>query len=591
MPNTENMEKQKKGFYFYDWGKSAFETSVTVAILPVWFSTLFLAANGINLDIGDMSFTSDTIWSFAVFSSALIIALTSPIVGAIADRTKIKMLMLRIFTYVGAGATISMGLALIFGIWFKWVWLLAMFVLANLGLNGAGVFYNAILPHLGDEDEMDDISNTAYAYGYLGGGILLVIHLALLLGTNYADWAIALALSTSGIWWYGFALITFKNLKEPEIINPAENLTLVSALTLAGQELGSTMREIRTRFKVLFLYLLAYFFFIDGINSVTSLAGVYGPSVLGIGLIANMIVIIMVQFIAAPAAIGFTKLSNKTGTKKALTIACVGWCVVVVGALGFAPLELEKHEEYDLQYNWVEESNQTGYYAATINEDTINVAISGDEQTWIKKWQGIIPTKTSTDDNNIIKFDYEKQNGHKYTNLSKLHNLIKSLDNTRFSISVSGGPLADKTEVGVDHPTHLGDETLDSIPSLVREHVWSKLGISIFYQWMLLGLLAGCVLGGSQGLARSLYSQLVPETKSAEFFGFFGFFGKVAALLGPLLYGIVGTLFGSSRAALASLGLLIVTGTVLLGFVDVEKGIKLANEYDQNYYSNQLEQE
>jgi UMF1 family MFS transporter len=591
MSSVENKNEQIKGFYFYDWGKSAFETSVTVAILPVWFSTLFLAANGIHINFGEMSFTSDTIWSFAVFSSALIVALTSPIMGAIADRTKIKMLMLRIFTYVGAGATLLMGGALIFGLGVKWIWLLAMFILANVGLNGAGVFYNAILPHLGDDDEMDEISNTAYAYGYLGGGILLVIHLALLLATSYADWAIAFSLSTSGIWWYGFALITFKNLKEPEIKNPVDDLTFSSALALAGHELGTTIREIRSRFKVLFLYMLSYFFFIDGINSVTSLAGVFGPSVLGIGLIANMIVIIMVQFIAAPAAICFTKLSEKTGTKKALTIACVGWCVVIVGALGFAPLELENHDEYDIQYTWVNTDNQSGYYTAAINEDTINVAISGDEQKWVKEWVNVLPTKMSSEDTSILKFDYDNPNEGQYTNFSKLQFLINSLDNTRFSVSVSDGPLDGKTNVGIKHPTNLGDEALDTIPSVTREYVWSNLGITVFYQWMILGLMAGCLLGGSQGLSRSMFGQMVPETKSAEFFGFFGFFGKVAALLGPLLYGVVGTLFGSSRAGLASIGSLIVIGTFLLTFVDVEEGIRVAKEVDEEYNSALSEEE
>ena len=591
MSSTESIDEQKKGFYFYDWGKSAFETSVTVAILPVWFSTLFLAANGIHLELGNMKLTSDTVWSFAVFGSALIIALTSPIMGAIADRTKIKILMLRIFTYVGAGATLLMGGALVFGIGFKWIWLLAMFVLANLGLNGAGVFYNAILPSLGDEDEMDDISNTAYAYGYLGGGILLVIHLGLLLATSYADWAIAFALSTSGIWWYGFAFITFNNLKEPEIKNPVENLTFGSALAIAGHELGGTLREIKVRFKVLFLYLLAYFFFIDGINSVTSLAGIYGPAVLGIGLIANMIVIIMAQFVAAPAAIGFTKLSEKTGTKKALTIACIGWCIVIVGALGFAPLELESHDEYDIQYNWVNTDNQSGYYTAVINDDTINVAISGTEQLWLNQWSDVIPTKENSEDSDIIQFNYEEINGNQYTNISKINLLVKDIEDSRFSISISDGPLDNKKNVGIKHPTNLGDETLDTIPSVVREYVWSNLGITVFYQWMIMGLLAGLLLGGSQGLARSLYCQMVPESKSAEFFGFFGFFGKVAALLGPLLYGIVGTIFGSSRAALASIGLLIVIGTILLTFVDVEKGIKLAKEFDEEYYNNISEEE
>ena len=172
---SEDKEKAISGYGFYDWGKSAFETSVTTAILPAWFTYLFLEANGLTTTIGSIEMTADAVWSLSVAIATLLVAVFSPPFGVIADRRLIKIKWLKILTYVGAGATFLLALAPLFPVSFQWIWLMVMFLFANIGLNGAGVFYNALLPHLGKENEMDDISNRAFAYGYLGGGILLVL--------------------------------------------------------------------------------------------------------------------------------------------------------------------------------------------------------------------------------------------------------------------------------------------------------------------------------------------------------------------------------------------------------------------------------
>ena len=142
---------------------------MTVAILPAWFAYLFLKANGLTTTIGSIEMTGDAIWSFSVTAAALLVAIVSPSLGVIADRRRIKMWWLKNLTYLGAGATFMLALAPMFEN-SEWIWLMVFFVLANIGLNGAGVFYNALLPHMGTDDEMDRISNLAFAYGYLGGG-------------------------------------------------------------------------------------------------------------------------------------------------------------------------------------------------------------------------------------------------------------------------------------------------------------------------------------------------------------------------------------------------------------------------------------
>ena len=542
----------------YDWAKSAFETSVTTAILPAWFGYLFLTANGISIStmFGDMS--ADTLWAYTVSGAALAVAIVSPAFGVIADRTRIKMKMLKLLTYIGAGSTFMLAFALIFPISFQWVWILVMFLLANVGLNGAGVFYNALLPHQGEDKQLDSISNKAYAYGYLGGGLLLVVHLGMVMGLE-GSWVVPFCMATSGIWWFGFAFFTFLGVPEPEVENEIEDLQFGSASKLAIGEIIKTVKD-WSSVKTLFIYMIAYFLFIDGINSVTALAGAFGIAVLGLSMTALIMTIVVIQFVAFPAAFLFTWLSGKTNTKTALTVALVAWCVVIAGALSFAPLELEEPEEYDFHFVAVEGSNN--YTVTLLHEEPFGDS-SGD-QALESQWAHLLAGEN--------------------VSWSEASTLVRGLEDTRFSAYLGYAPEGDSAEimvVGIDHPTNLGDGHLDFIPSTARDLVWQPLGISVTFQFLLLGCMAGLLLGGSQGLARSLFAKMVPETRSTEFFGFFGFFGKVAALIGPLMYAVMATAF-DSRVGVASLSILIIGGTVMMLFVDVDDGVAVARAWDNS---------
>ena len=600
--DRESNPQAVRGYAYYDWAKSSFETSVTVAVLPIWFAHLFLKANGLTTTIGSIDFTSDAIWSFSVSGAALLVALLSPSFGVIADRRAIKMWWLRILTYVGAGGTVLLAIAPFLPISTQWVWLMVMFVIANVGLNGASVFYNAILPHMGTDDEMDAISNKAFAYGYLGGGILLAVHLVMTLVLRGADgqlysWVIPSILASSGIWWYGFALLTFKWVPEPPIENEMEALTIVESAKLAFSEIRKTLSEV-SKFKTLFLYMLAYFFFIDGINTVTALGGIYGPVVLGIGTTFLMVAILMVQIIAAPSALAFTRIAEKVGTKQALTISLVGWIVLCFAALAFAPLELDKHNQHDIMYEWDAEE---GTYKVTVSSAAPSIAqkiefsdSEFNEQEWVKEWEEFLPIiqdkyvteyelfdwqwKTTDDDGKATTTDYSKSVSASSESL--IEGVLSSFSDTRFSVSVlDEDGVTHTSNVGIDHPTSLGDGALDFIPETARSYIWEPMGIAVGFQFIILGMAMGSVLGGSQGLARSMFGQMVPETRSAEFFGFFGFFGKVAALLGPLIYGIMTVMF-DSRVGILSIAILILTGALLLRGVDVEQGRSDAQDED-----------
>ena len=590
-----------RGYAFYDWAKSAFETSVTVAVLPAWYAYLFLKANGLTTTIGSIEMQGDAVWSFAVAIGTLFIAIISPSLGVIADRRRIKMWWLRILTYVGAGSTFLLAFAPLLPIETQWVWLMVFFMLANVGLNGAGVFYNALLPHMGKDDEMDRISNLAFAYGYLGGGILLLVHLIMVM-TLTGDWVIPFVMASSGIWWYGFAFLTFKWVPEPPIENEMPSLGFTASAKLAISELRKTLGEVE-KFRTLFIYMLAYFFFIDGINSVTALGGVFGSTVLGITTVDLIVTILAIQFVAWPSALLFTSLSNGgkipipnlfsstdrfklitingIGTKRALNVSLVGWVILCFAALSFAPLEYSQHSDYQVQ---LDEDAEAGVWHYTPNANLLDFPIAqvenGEEQEWaftsllstgiveidedysdteIYKWAGF------DDDNEPIPISLGAQTNE------NINVLINSFEDTRFSVSVIYSDGSESTKVGVDHPTNLGDGVIDVIPSTVRSNVWGPLGISIGLQFLILGCAMGTLLGGSQGLARSMFGQMVPETRSAEFFGFFGFFGKVAAFIGPLLYGVM-TVMYDSRVGILSIAMLILIGAVMMRMVDLEQG-------------------
>ena len=582
---TITKDQRVRGYCAYDWGKSAFETSVTTAIFPAWFAYLFAEANGISTKMLGSEWTADAMYSAAVMVGALLVAICAPSLGVIADRRMIKIWWLKILTLLGAGSCILLALSPYLGVSLGWIWALIMFMAANVGLNGAGVFYNALLPHMGDDSEMDAISNKAFAAGYLGGGLLLVVHLALVLGLPGQSWVIPFAMATSGLWWLGFAQMTFRMVPEPHIENEMEPMGLIDSTKMALGEVKATLADIKS-FRTLFFYMLAYFCFIDGINSVTALAGVFGIVVLGLTTVGLILTILIIQFVAAPAAIGFTKLAEKWGTKGALQFSLVCWCVVIVGALSFAPLELEKHEEYDIQYTW---TGTDDVYEVVAREGVNPIAAlpDDDEQQWALTYRDILPVQINEDYKlgEAVEWAYDDDGVPVPRNVTlteaNVASLQATMDESRFSFSITGaGNISDQTGLGVDHPTSLGDGLLDFIPETARTYVWAPLGMTVFFQFLLLGVFAGALLGGSQGLARSMFGQMVPETRSAEFFGFFGFFGKVAALLGPLIYSLM-TVWFDSRVGIFAISLLIVAGAIMLRRVDVEDGIAVARAEDE----------
>jgi UMF1 family MFS transporter len=545
------------GWCMYDWANSAFATSIGTAILPVYFVVLFKDAFGQETTFLGFAFTGSSMWSLGVAVSAAIVACSSPILGMIADRSQIKRTMLQIYTTGGAIFTVIGFFSAYTGE--PWAWVLVCYAIANIGFAGGIVFYNSLLPHLGGSGELDKISSRGYAYGYVGGGLLLAVHLAAILAfsdTDHVDLVTRLAVASVGLWWLGWAQWTFRTVPEPRVAKPVDRLDPMTAASVAFSQVRRTFREL-ARLRMLGLYLAAYLLFNDGIQTVLTVAGAFGPDTLGISLVSNMGTVLIVQFVAAGGAVLFGKAAGALGAKTALTIALGGWCVVIAIAVGFAPLVPEAHEDFDYRL----EHTGAGEYEMAGKPD---LSDEGDDSAWGNVYDHLLAEESLS-----------------RSQVLGLVEAVRTSNLSRFGVSVKGGELDGTTGIGPAHPSVLVDESpLGFWPRTLRDRVWEPLGIAVDIQWLMMGALVGIVLGGSQALARSLFAYMTPESRSAEFFGFFGFVGRASAVFGPTLYLLVTGIY-DTRAAILAILIIIAVGTVLLQRVDPEEGRAVAVEEDR----------
>ena len=581
-------KKEVRGFALYDWAKSGFETSITAGVFPGWFAALFVAANGLNIEIASIEMNADNIMTLTVTFGAIIVALLSPSLGVIADRKPIKKRTLKLLTNLGIFSVVVMGLAPFLSVDLKWVCLLIFYVLATCSNNLASVFYNSLLPHIGTEDEMNEISNLGFATGYVGGCVLLIIHLALLLGSGFADWAFTASMVTTGLWWYGFAIFTFRWIPEPEVENPMEDLSFRDSTRLAVSEVMSTLREYKN-FRTLFLYIIAYFLFIDGINSIQTVGAIYFVVTLGLTTFDLILLVLALNLFAAPMAIVFSRIADRTSTQGTLQVVLVIATVVTFLGVTFAPLELEEHGDFDIQYEHIDEGGDA-IIQVSVNSGIKALVQDPDdqEQIWASEYSNILPLEPDTSSpDDILRWKItHADNDTSYSisfsdtseNNAKISSLMEELEDSRFSISVLGSS-EDVQMTGTDHVTSLGDQALDGVAIAMRDLVWAPLGVAIGVQALILGMLFGSIQGASQGLARSLFGKMVPESRSAEFFGFFGFFGRVGNVIGPLVYTLC-SIFIGSKVGILAIAFIILAGTLVLFRVDVEDGIRVAEEYE-----------
>lgn len=320
---TENIKKRAiRAWTMYDWANSAFATTVMSAILPNYFG-MYIATQ-----------ESLTIWGYTVAIGSLIAALISPVLGAIADFRGSKKPFMAFFVGLGVIST-----ALMFLVDQQGEWLLAsvLYIFGTIGFAGSIVFYDALLPHIASEDKIDEVSTRGYAMGYIGGGILLLINVVMIfIGPNFLPnmeeteaikLMMRLSLLSVAVWWAVFSIPIFKNVSEP-VRQVAENEIGQNYISVGFKRFFTALRNI-SEFKDLFLFLLAFFVYANGIGTIITMAVAFGTD-LGFGSTILIGTLLIVQFVAAPFSILFGRISKKIGVKKSIYISLVIYTLIAV---------------------------------------------------------------------------------------------------------------------------------------------------------------------------------------------------------------------------------------------------------------------
>jgi UMF1 family MFS transporter len=415
--------KEHLGWCLYDWANSAFATVILAAVLPVYFASL-VPSPGAHLFWSSEPVPATALWGYIVSISMAIVAVIAPALGNLSDRKGWRRRLLIISCLTGSLATCG----LFFAGPGQYLLAAALFILGNIGFAAGNIFYNAYLPDLATGHEADRLSARGFALGYVGGGLMLLIVFLLIqqydtFGLPDKGMATRLAFLLTGVWWLGFALPAFAWLKSV----PAQARTGHALRT--PQDYLNTLRDL-CHYRDLCRFLIAFLLYNDGIQTIIAVSAIFAREELGLGTGTILGCFLMIQFVAMPGALLFSRLAGRYSTKRAVLIALLLFTMIAV--------------------------------YASIMKSTI--------EFWV------------------------------------------------------------------------------------------------------LGFAVAIVLGGSQALSRSLFSSMVPQERSAEFFGFYAISSKFASIFGPLTFALLIEMTGSNRIAILALAGFFITGIILLFGVDVEKG-------------------
>ncbi len=414
------------GWAMYDWANSAFSATVATTFLGPYLAAL-AAAQGGKVDFLGLQIEGAAFFPFCVSTSVILQVLFLPILGSIADYSRLKKLMMLLFAYIGAASTILLffvqgNLMVLGGL---------LFIIANLAFGAAIVFYNAFLPDISAPDDRDSVSSKGFAFGYVGGGLLLGLNLVLFSLMSDSELAVRLSLASAGVWWLVFTFF----FPQQRLVQraPARQLPAgESYLSHSLKQLKSTILEIRRKYPHTLRFLIAYLIYNDGIQTVIVVATLFASDELGIETDTAVKVVLMIQFVASLGAYLFNLLAGRIGAKWSIMLNLLVWVVLLIYTYAFLTSVL---------------------------------------QFWV------------------------------------------------------------------------------------------------------LGAVLALILGGSQALSRSLFSQMIPANRESEYFSFYEISERGTSWIGPLVFGLAVQLTGTQRVAILTLIAFFAVGLVLLYFTDVRRAI------------------
>lgn len=429
-----NDKREIFGWTMYDWANSAFSTTVVTALLGPYILALAESSNTPLMLFG-FPVQPAAIFPAATSLSVLLQVFFLPLLGTIADYTNLKKRLMMTFAYIGAITTIFLFTIQadmpVIGTNGAVILASVLAIVANLCFGAAIVFYNAFLPEIASPDTRDAVSSRGFAYGYLGGGLLLLGNLVLLNLMEDTGLAVRISLASAGIWWLAFTyLFPQKRLKSRDAVRQLpEGSTLFSH---GIRQIIHTLRDLRQKYPSTLHYLIAYLIYNDGIQTVIVVSTAFAADELEVATSSLLLLVLIIQFVAFAGAFGFGYLARRIGAKRSIMISLVIWSALVIYAYAF-----------------------------------------------------------------------------------------------------------------------LTNET----------------------QLFIMGGFVAIVLGGSQALSRSLFSQMIPADHEAEYFGFYEISERGTSWLGPLAFAAAVQITGSQRIAIVSLIIFFVVGLILLSTVNVRKAM------------------
>jgi UMF1 family MFS transporter len=498
--------KKERSWIMYDWANSIYATNIMAAIFP----TIFVAFAG---DQGDIW------WGYGTSIATLILALLAPILGSIADFKGMKKKLFTAFLLGGVVFTASMAFT------DDWRLMLVGYILSRIGFSGSNLFYDSFLTDVTTNERMDTVSSWGYAMGYIGGSTIpFVISIAVLMAMGYSSpIAQKFSILIVPVWWLLFSIPMLKNVEQVHYIEKPDRISIKDIFSSILQ----TARDI-TRQKGMLLFIISYFFYIDGVGTVISIATAYGAA-LGLGATGMILALLVTQIVAMPSSILFAKMARKISTHKALCIAIVVYMFICF--VGFI-------------MGFTLEPYQDAYQAAFVDAKAQIEA----------KYQDYAFENRSRAEATLATYLNSTQRALTETGHKPLED-IQIKDDSGMSPADVKLVLQAAGEAKTDLMTFRANQ------KPVISNYQSAIRFSTILFWSM-AILVGTVQGGIQAVSRSYFGKLVPKKRSNEYFGFFDIFGKFAAVIGPLLYAVVGNLTG--RSSFGALGILVL---FLLGYV------------------------
>lgn len=314
------VSKKERSWILYDWANSAYSMTVTSAILPIYFTSMVTAA-GLTEEM------ATSYWGYTNSLASIVVALLSPALGSLADHMGMKKKLFTIFSFMGIFFTGALAV-IPFG---QWVPLMITYILTVMGFSLGNVFYDSFLTDVTSEERMDNISSMGFAFGYIGSTIPFIICMAIVVAAQQRIIPISVVTASkisfvlTAIWWFVFTLPMLKNVEQVHGIT-GEKYRVADAF----KNLKNSFLKIKQNKKA-FWFLIAYFFYIDGVDTIIKMAASFGTA-LGLSSTVLLLVLLFTQFVAFPFAILYGRLAEKYGAKKMIYVGVFIYTIIVIYA-------------------------------------------------------------------------------------------------------------------------------------------------------------------------------------------------------------------------------------------------------------------